>query len=191
MESNFSFIFLGLTHGFLDDFRKEEEVIKKTNPSVILSEEMEDKILASEGDYKNFLDKKEHSLMTNFKRMKPLVSLCQKKKIYLIGIDFKNFGFKKELITKMSHNKNLTKKEEKEIERMVQKRESYHIKKILESSKIYKKPILVFLGAWHLRKEGLIVSQIKNSRIIFPADKKGELVVKPTREKIVYMEKNI
>jgi hypothetical protein len=92
---------------------------------------------------------------------------------------------------KINEKKEFTPEEEKEIELIVKKREKYQIKKISENSGKSKRPVLVFIGSWHLRKNGPIYSRFKNCKIIFPANKRGELVIEPTQEKIVYMEKKL
>ncbi|MCK5149689.1 hypothetical protein KAJ87_02080 [Candidatus Pacearchaeota archaeon] len=191
MKKNFSFIFLGMTHGFIDDFNKQKKLIKEIKPEFIFSEDMQDISLISIGDYSSFLQNKKHSLMTSFGDVEKLVSIYKEDNIKLIGIDFENFGFSEKIANKINNKEEITKEEEKEIEKLVDKREEYHIKKISNQNNLSKKPILVFLGSWHLRSEGLIVNKIKNSKIIFPANKKGEMVLEPTKDKIVYMEKNI
>ena len=191
MKENFSFIFLGMTHGFIDDFNKQEKLIEEIKPEFVLSEDMQNISLISIEDCSSFLQNKKHSLMTSFEDVKKLVSVCNEKEIKLIGIDFENFGFSEKIANKINSKEKITKEEEKEIEELVNKREAYQIKKIKEYENKSPKPILVFLGAWHLRSDGLIVSKIKNSKIIFPANKKGEMVLEPTEEKIVYAEKNI
>ncbi len=186
-----NFIFLGMTHGFIDDFTEQKKLIEEIKPEFVLSEDMQDISIISDKDYSSFLQNKKHSLMMPFEDVEKLVSLCKEKNIKLIGIDFKDFGFSKNISNKINNNEKVTKEEEKEIEELVNKREKYQIKKIKEYENKSTNTILVFLGAWHLRKGGLISNEIKNSKIIFPANKKGDLVLEPTKDKIVYMEKFI
>ncbi len=189
MENNFSFIFLGLTHGFIDDFDKQYKLIKEINPEIVLSEEMENIELKNILDYESFLKNKKHSLMTSFKDVENLVNLCKKNKIKLIGFDLKNFGFSEKITNKINNNLPLSKLEEKEIENIVLKREFYQIKKIKEFQNKSKKSILVFLGSWHLRKESPLLKEISNSKIIFPVDKKGNLIFEPKEGEIKFIEK--
>jgi len=186
-----TFIFLGMTHGFINDFAKQKELIEEIKPEFVLSEDMQNKSLISNEDYFSFLQNKKHSLMMDFKDVEKIVSLCNEKKIKLIGIDFKDFGFSREIANKINENEKITEEEEKEIGELVNGREKYHIEKIKEYENKSSKPILVFLGAWHLREDGLIVKEFQNSKIIFPANKKGELVLEPTKDEIVYREKII
>ena len=191
MKENLDFIFLGLSHGFINDFDKEKELIEEIKPEIVLSEEMENNKLNSDEEYKNFLDNKTHSLMTSFEEVEKLAKLCKEKKIKLIGIDFKNFGFSKEVSHKLKEGQPFDSEEEIKINNLVKKREKNHLKEILKFKESSKKPILVFLGSWHLRKGGLLTKKIRKSKIIFPANKGGDLVFEPTKEKIVYMEKII
>ncbi len=186
-----NFIFLGMTHGFINDFDKQKKLIEEIKPEFVLSEDMQDISIISDKDYSSFLQNKKHSLMMPFEDVEKLVSLCKEEKIKLIGIDFKNFGFSEKIANKIKNNEKVTKEEEKEIEELVNKREEYQIKKIKEYKNKSSKPILVFLGVWHLKEDSLIINEIKNSKIIFPANKKGDLVLEPTKDKIVYMEKVI
>ncbi len=188
MEKPFNFVFLGLTHGFIDDFVKEKSLIEEIKPEFVFSEDMENKKLISPEDYDYFLKNKKHSIMTKFEEVEKLVNLCRGREIKIIGIDFENFGFPNQTCKKILSGSPFTKNEEEEINKIAKKREDYHFKKLKESEKISKKPILVLLGSWHLRNEGLIMKNIKNAKVIFPANKRGDLVFEPTEEKIVYRE---
>lgn len=189
MKNLFNFIFLGTTHGFINDFTKQKELIEEIVPEFILSEDMENIELISNEDYNSFLKNKSHSSMTSFKDVEKIVNICYDKKIKLIGIDLENFGFNKNLINKINNNIEITKEEEIEIDKILEERENYQIKKILEYQNKGSKPILVFLGAWHLRNNSSIYKKITNSKIIFPADENGDIVLADTKEKITYEER--
>ena len=45
---NFSFIFIGSTHSFVDDFLKQEEIIELVKPEFVLNEELENLKLDTE-----------------------------------------------------------------------------------------------------------------------------------------------
>lgn len=80
-----SVIIIGGTHGFIDDFLKQKEIIIKTNPEFVLSEEVEDLVLDSKEKFKNLFEKRNISNMTSFEEVEKLVRLCFEKNIKLIG----------------------------------------------------------------------------------------------------------
>ncbi len=182
-------IFVGSTHSFLDDFSKQKEIINLVNPEFILSEDLENLVLDSEKNFKDIFNKKIISQMTSFEEVKRLIELCYKKNIKLIGMDFKNFGFNKEIQTKIKGKKKLSASEEKEVELILKKRERKHLSKILEYTQKTSKPILVILGCWHLRKDSYLRKKLKSYKIIAPLDSQGEILFEPTKKrKIKYGE---
>jgi hypothetical protein len=184
----FSFIFIGSTHSFLDDFSKQKEIINLVNPEFVLSEELEDLRLDTEYKFKKILDKKFISDMTSFVEVEKLIKLCSEKKIKLIGIDFHNFGFDKNLQSKIKNQKELTNEEEEKLNKLVEKREKHHLLKILEYKSKTKLPIIIILGCWHLRKDSLLRKRLENYKIIAPLDKNGEVLFEPSNKKIKYGE---
>jgi hypothetical protein len=183
-----SFIFIGSTHSFLDDFSKQKEIINVINPEFILSEELEDLKLEDVDQFKEILEKKFISDMTSFGEVEKLVKLCFEKKIKLIGIDFHNFGFDENLQRKIKNQKELTKEEEEKLDKLVEKREKYHLSKILEYKSKTKLPIIIILGCWHLRKNSLLRKRLKNYKIIAPIDNSGEILLEPNNKDIKYGE---
>ncbi|GEM_PF-1331430 len=180
---NFSFIFIGSTHSFLDDFSKQEEVISLVNPEFVLSEDLEDLKLDSEEGLKEILKKRSISNMTSFDEVEKLVRLCFNKKIKLIGIDFHNFGFDDNLQKKIKNQEELTKEEEEGLDKIVKERERYHLSKILEYKKKTSRPIVIILGCWHLREESLLRKGLKNYKIIAPIDKNGKILFASAKNK--------
>ncbi len=186
---NFSFIFIGSTHSFLDDFSKQKEIISLVNPEFVLNEELENWELDTEDKFKEILKKRHISEMTTFDEFKDLISFCFNKKINLIGIDFHNFGFKVNLQRKIKNQEKLTHEEEKEINRLNKLREKHHLSKILEYKEKTTKPLVIILGCWHLRTNSLLRKKLKNYKIIAPIDKNGKVLFQPgEREKIKYGE---
>ena len=183
-----SFIFIGSTHSFLDDFSKQKEIINIINPEFILSEELEDLKLEQAGQFKEIFEKKFISDMTYFNEVEKLIKLCFEKKIKLIGIDFHNFGFDENLQKKIKNQKELTREEEEKLNDLVEKREKYHISKILEYKSKTKLPIIIILGCWHLRKDSLLRKRLKNYKIIALIDDSGDILLKPNNKKIKYGE---
>lgn len=179
MNNSFSFIFLGSTHGFLNDFEKQREWIIKVNPEFVLSEELEDLKMESETEFKEFFKKKKVSRMTSFNEVKELAILCFERGIKLIGIDFSNFGFNDNLQRVVKKQENPTKAEEEQIENLANKRERYHLSKILDYKNKTSKPIVIILGCWHLREGSLLRNKLKNYKIITPIGKNGKVLLSP------------
>ncbi len=185
---NHTFIFIGSTHSFLDDFSKQEEIIKLVGPEFVLSEELENLNLDTEDKFKEILEKKFISDMTSFDEVKRLIIFCSENKIHLIGIDFQNFGFDKTLKYKIKNQKELTKEEEEFIERITKKREEHHLSKISEYKEKTTKPLVIILGCWHLRKDSLLRRRLKDYKIIAPLDENGEVLFEPNNKEIKYGE---
>ncbi len=185
----YSYIFIGSTHSFIDDFSKQKEVINSINPEFVLSEELENLKLDSNEKFRKILEKRHISEMTPFGEIENLIKLCFEKNINLIGIDFHNFGLGKSLRNKIKHKIKLTKEEEEELNKIARRREEYHLTKILEYKEKTDKPMVVILGCWHLRRGSLIRKNLKNYKIIAPIDEHGEVLFEPSRErKIKYGE---
>ncbi|VVB83737.1 Uncharacterised protein [uncultured archaeon] len=182
-------ILLGDTHGFIKDFEKQEEVIKKYNPEFILSEMLEDNILDSDAKFIEILEKKDISNMTSVSEIENLIKLCMEKKINLIGMDFKDFGFDKNLQEKIKNQSELNEEEQKEIETLLDKRERKNVETIKEYLGKTAKPIIVITGSWHLREDSPLRTSFKGYKMIYPSNSKGELVLEPTDEKISWGEK--
>jgi hypothetical protein len=183
-----SFIFIGSTHSFLDDFLKQKEIIELIKPEFVLSEELENLKLDTEDRFKEILEKKVISDMTSFNEVEKLLNLCFEKKIKLIGIDFHNFGFDENLQKKIKNQEKLTKEEEEILEELTKKREKYHLSKILEYKSKTKLPIIIILGCWHLRKDSLLRRRLENYKIIAPLDENGEVLFEPSNKEIKYRE---
>jgi len=184
----FSFIFIGDTHGFLDDFKKQKEIIEQVKPDFVLSEQLQDKILDSEQKYNNIIRTKFISDMTKFEEVKDLILLCQKLKIKLIGMDLFNFGFDTRMQEIVNGLKQATKEDEKLFESILKKRQDKHKDVISKYQKLSDKPIIIILGSWHLRDDSEIIKKLNNYLVVYPC-KDGELILEPTSGKIDYCEK--
>ena len=184
-KMNFSFILIGSTHGFINDFLKQKEMIEEINPDFVLCEEMEDYILDSKNEFEKFLKEKKVSNMTSFSEVKELSQFCFNKKINLIGIDLKNFGFNFKLQNKIKSQGNLTSEENQELSKIIKKRENNHLRKIKEFSKKTKRPIIIILGCWHLRVNSLLRKKLTNYKIIAPCDEKENILISPKEDKMV------
>ena len=182
-------IFIGSTHGFIEDYIKQKEIISSVHPDFVLCENLEDYILDSNEKFGDLIKERKISNMTSFEEVEKLIKLCYEKKIKLIGIDFPNFGFNENLQKKIKSQEELNSDEEKEIEDILKKRTENHIKKIEEFLKKTKKPLAVILGSWHLRENSQIRNRLNNYKIIAPCDNDGNLLITPPKEdKINYGE---
>jgi len=185
----FSFIFIGSTHGFINDFIKQKEVINSVNPEFVLCEDLEDISLDSKEKFQELLKKGRISDMTSFDELKELIRLCHDKNIKLIGIDMHNFGFDNILQEKIKKQEELSKEEEKKIKEILKIREQIHLKKILEFKTKTNKSLVIILGSWHLRENSSLRNSLNNYKIFFPCDEKGNLLIEPPQnKKINYCE---
>lgn len=189
MKIDNSLIFIGSTHGFIDDFLKQKEIIKKINPEFVLCEELEDLKLDSKEKFLEILNKKHFSEMTQFEEVEKLIKLCFDENIKLIGIDFHNFGFDENLQRKIKNKENLTKEEEEKLNKIIALRERNHLSKISEYQKKTSKPLVIIVGCWHLRENSFLRKNLKNYKIIAPCDNKGKVLFEPKKDtKIKYCE---
>ena len=185
----FSFVFIGSTHGYVDDFKKQKEIILSIKPEYVLCEDLENLILDSDNKFKDIIKKRTISNMTSYEEIEKLLKLCFEKNIKLIGIDMRNFGFDEKFQKKIKNQENLKPDEEKKMNQILKLREKLHINKVLEYSKITNKTIVVIIGNWHLKKESLLRKKLTNYKIIMPCDKNGEPLFEPKGEhNIKYLE---
>lgn len=188
-KMEFSSILIGSTHGFIDDFLKQKEIIKLIKPEFVLYEELENLELDSKEKFYELFENKKISDMTSFEEVERLVKLCFEEGIKLIGIDIKNFGFNNILRKKIKNQEELTKLEEEEIKNIIESRERKHLDKILEYNKKTSRQIIVILGSWHLREGSLLRKKLKNYKLILPCDKNNKPLFEPTNDKdIKYRE---
>lgn len=180
--SSFYFIFIGDTHGFIDDFKKQKEIIELVNPDFVLSELLQDYMLDSVEKYNNIFNNKQISEMVSFEEVKDLLVLCHNKKIKLIGIDFRNFGFNQKLRSIIKGEKQASKEDEVELEQIIKKRQLHHLDIINRYKNLTKRPIVIIIGSWHLIEESLLMKELDNYLIIYPCDKDNKLLIKPTKE---------
>ena len=182
-------IFIGSTHGFIDDFLKQKEIIELTKPEFVLCEDLENIQLDSKEKFEKIIQNRKISNMTSFNEVEKLINLCYNENIKLIGIDFKKFGFNKNLQNKIKSQEEINKKEKLEINKTIRLRERRHLDKILGYRKKTSRPIIIILGSWHLRENSFLRNKLKNYKLILPCDKKNNLLFKPSDDKnIKYLE---
>jgi hypothetical protein len=186
---NLPFIFLGSTHGYLDDFTKQKEIILALKPEFVLYEELEDLTLDSKEKFEDLCKKKKISNMTSFEEVEKIVNLCLKEKIKLIGIDLKNFGFDENLQKKIKNQEEVSSQEEETLNKITSLREKIHLEKILEYKKKTSKPLVIIMGSWHLREGSFLRKNLKNYKLILPCDKNNKPLFGPGEDKEVrYVE---
>ena len=186
---DFSFIFIGSTHGFIDDFDKQKEIINLVHPEFVLCENLENLSLDTKEKFENILKNKTISNMTSFDETKNLIKLCNNKDIKLIGIDLANFGFDFALQEKIKRQEKLSKEEENKIEEILKLRDKIDLEKIIEYKSKTKCPLVIIIGSWHLIENSFLRNALDNYKIFFPCDKKGNLLIEPTKDKeISYCE---
>jgi len=184
-----SFIFIGSTHGFINDFSKQREVILAVRPEFVLCEELDDLVLNSKGKFEELFKKRRISNMTYFEEVEKLIKLCFEENIKLIGIDFKNFGFDMNLQKKIKNQEDLSPIEEEKLNKISSLREKKHLNKILEYKKKTSYPLVIIVGCWHLREGSLLRKKLKNYKLILPCDKNNKPLFAPNDDKnIKYLE---
>lgn len=181
VESSFSFFIIGETHGFIDDFNKEEAIILQIKPEFVLSEQLQDLVLDSPVNYNKLFEQKIISNMVPFKEVEKLLILCRNNNIKLIGIDFKNFGLNKRLQGIVKGKLKSTQKDLENIKFILKKREIHHINTIKKYLCLSRKPIIVLIGAWHLRRNSVLMKSLNNFKAIYPCDPKNRLLTKPIK----------
>ena len=188
-KMKFSFIIIGSTHGFIDDFLKQKEIIQLTKPEFVLCEELENLELDSKEKFNELFQRKKISNMSSFEELKKLIKLCFDKNIKLVGIDFKNFGFNDNLQNKIKNQRALSLEEKKEINKIILLRERKHLNEILKYRNKTSRPLVIILGCWYLRKNSLLRKQLSNYKLILPCDKNNKPLFAPNNDKnIKYKE---
>jgi len=177
-----SLIFIGDTHGFIDDFKKQKEIILKTKPEYVLCETIQNK---------KFLNKKDYETSYKLPKAKKLINLCRNKKIKLIGIDYKNFGLNKQILNSLNRGKTPTPAQKKIIQNALKKRTRQHIRQIKKYLMTTAKPIIVIIGAYHLRPKSPLLSAQKNVKIIQSCDKNKNPIYEPKQGKIHYLTRRL
>ena len=183
--SSFSFIFIGDTHGFLDDFLKQKEIISRADPEYVLSEQLQDLVLDSQEKYAAVLREKKISEMVAFRDVERLLRLCATRGIKLIGLDLPHFGLDATLMPVVKGQRSPSRKNHERIESILRKRQAHHLALIERYSKRTKKPLVILLGAGHLSEDSLLMRSLSNYLMIYPRGEKGEVLTQPPKEGVI------
>jgi len=183
--SSFSYFFIGDTHGFLDDFLKQREIISKVNPEYVLSEQLQDLVLDSQAKYSAVLREKKISEMVAFRDVERLLRLCRARGINLIGLDLPNFGLDAALMPVVKGQRSPSKEDHERIESILRKRQAHHLALIERYRKRTKKPLVILLGAGHLSEDSFLMKSLNNYLVIYPCGEKGEVLIQPPKEGVV------
>ena len=184
--SSFSFIFVGDTHGYLNDFKKQKEIIEKVQPEFVLVELLQDVILDTPEKLHSFSKEKK------FKDLKPLIDYSSEKNIKLIGLDLKDFGLHKELQQAIFKGIITTDLQQQQLDKILKKRQYHHYQLILKYASLTSKPLVILLGTWHLQKKSILMNRIPNYLVIYPVNEKGIILLEPPLipQRITYVEKS-
>ena len=166
-------IFLGDTHCFIDDFKKQKELIDRFKPEFVLSEQLQEVSILNKKDYQD------NSYLKRFNEQNKLINLCNQNDIKLIGIDFKDFGFNKRQQKIVKGEIKPTKKDIIKIHILTNKRKKHHIFIVNKYLKLSQRPIIVIIGCWHLKEKSKLRKSFKGSKIIVPVDNNNKLLIGP------------
>ena len=173
--ASFPLVIIGDTHGFIDDFQKQKEVLQTIHPKFVLVELLENKQCNSFGEYRSLLQKESLSPV-----LQKLLAFCVQENIKAIGLDLKHFGLNSRL-QDIVNNKTLPTKEDNEhLERILKKRQKHHIS-MIKRYLTKTKSLVVILGAWHLQEYSPLMKAFAHYLAIFPCDTKGRLLLRPPK----------
>ncbi len=175
-------ILFGETHGFLNDLKIQESLIKILKPKYYLYELLEDKSVLNESDFKNFLSKpysKDFSIISTFGELKPTIKLAKKYDMKAIGIDLRNMGRANKTFLQ---KEKLTNKEKEFEKRLMNEREEYQAKCIKKYMLKDSRAIFVSLGAYHVRRFSRVLYYLKQEKFLlcYPT-LKGKMELSPIK----------
>src|SRR3989338_300361 len=160
-------VLFGEYHGFVNQIDVQKAIIKKVKPYFFLYEMLEEKKILNDREANKFLstpDKDDFSVVSNYSQLKPIIRLCRRFGLPIIGCDIKNMCIKDKNWSKMSHKERIATFSNEEGERMENKRELRQAKVINE----YTSKGLVFavLGTYHARRNSLVLSKLREKQAI-------------------------
>lgn len=156
---NIKLVLFGEYHGFLNQILIQKKIIQIVRPDFFLYEMLEDCKVLNEKDAKKFLskpDSKDFSFISTYGQLKPIIRLARSLNLPIVGCDINNMGVNKDWREKKFSNK--------EGNRITKKRELQQVKII--NKYISKGLVFALLGDYHLRKNGLVWSKLKEKKAI-------------------------
>lgn len=111
--------------------------------------------------------------------MAPLVHLCKTQKIKLVGIDLKNSGLDRRQQEIVDGKRKATKADKNAIEKIVECRAQKQISMVKRYLQKTRKPLVVIVGAWHLRNGAPLRTAFNQYTLIYPCDTQGKMLVGP------------
>jgi len=156
---NIKLVLFGEYHGFLNQILVQRKIIQSVRPDFFLYEMLEEYKVLNEKDAKKFLskpDSKDFSFISTYGELKPMIRLARNLNLPIIGCDIKNMGVDKDWREKKFSNK--------EANRITQKREFRQAKII--NKYVSKGLVFALLGDYHLRNNGLVLSKLKEKKVI-------------------------
>ena len=175
--NNIKLVLFGEYHGFLNQILVQRKIIQSVRPDFFLYEMLEEDKVLNEKDAKKFLsksDSKDFSFISTYGQLKPIIRLAKILDLPIIGCDIKNMGCK---------NKDWRKKKfsHEEAKKITNKRELKQVEVINQYTS--KGLVFVLLGDYHLRKNGLVLSKLRERKaiIVKPLFKWEERLSHPKR----------
>lgn len=174
----------------MNDAAKIREALETYNPEFFLCEQVEDLKFETKEDFDKFYRQKKVSEMTEFNDIVDMVEFCQRKNIRLIGTDLHNLGIPKEIARKISEKKPIGEGEKFIVEMALPDRTKKQIETIQEYLKKTNRPIVVSVGAWHLRENSELRNAFDYYKVCYLANTDGKvLTTRPEKgDKIFWRE---
>jgi|SRR3989344_1583552 len=160
-------VLFGEYHGFVNQIDVQKAIIKKVKPYFFLYEMLEEKKILNDREANKFLstpDKDDFSVVSNYSQLKPIIRLCRRFGLPIIGCDIKNMCIKNKNWSKMSHKERIATFSDEEAEIITRKRELRQAKVINEYTS--KDLTFVLLGNYHLRKNSGLWRKLKQKKVI-------------------------
>lgn len=182
--SKYNLVFIADTHGYINDFKKQKEIIQLVDPDVILYEQLQHIKLKTDKDFQKIMKERKISDSTSYNEVRGLIEFCHVKPLPLIGMDLENFGYDEHLQRVINGCTESQPNDVAKLSEIMIKREEHHLKMI---NTFKDKKVVVILGAWHIQNSS-IMEKLDTYAAIYPVDKKLNPVLGPgvNPEEITY-----
>ncbi|MEK6894466.1 MAG: hypothetical protein AABX10_03305 [Nanoarchaeota archaeon] len=156
---NINLVLFGEYHGFINQIDVQKRVIEEVKPNYFLYEMLEWKKILDDKDAKKFLstsDQDGFSVVSSYGQLKPIIKLCRRFDLPIIGCDLKNMGVNN------GWRKNKFSKEK--ADKITKRRELQQAKVI--NQYVSKGLTFALLGDYHLRKNSFLWQKLKEKKFI-------------------------